>query len=280
MRNSCKVIIFVYVCLIYLSNALGLDADDREFGYSDYAAVLKSYVDDVGMVNYKKLKTNSEKLEAFVTSMRQLNPNSYKKWGDEEKISFWLNAYNALTLKVIVDNYPIKHSFFKSMYYPKNSIRQIPGVWDKITFNVMGKDLTLKHIEHEILRKKFDEPRIHVAMVCAAIGCPPLRNEPYIGKRLSEQLNDQCKKFIGNPEKVKLDHEKKKVYLSPIFKWFADDFVNKYASEKNIAKHKKKTSAALNFIATYLNEADRDYILRGRFEVKYLKYDWLLNEQK
>jgi len=144
----------------------------------------------------------------------------------------------------------------------------------------MGRDLTLGHMEHEILRKKFDEPRIHMAMVCAAMGCPLLLNKPYTGQRLNEQLNARTRQFLANSSKFNIDRNKDKLYLSPIFKWFADDFINNYTPEKNIPKHNKKASAVLNFVASYLKEADRDYILGGDFKVKYLKYDWSLNEQK
>ena len=144
----------------------------KDFSYADFDEVLKKYVDGAGMVNYKKLKAEPQRLEDFLTAMSKLDPNGCSKWNDREKIAFWLNAYNAFTLKAIIDNYPIKPDFFKSMYYPRNSIRQISGVWDKMTFKVMAKDYTLEHIEHKILRKEFDEPRIHKAMVCAAMGCP------------------------------------------------------------------------------------------------------------
>ena len=116
-----------------------------------------------------------------------------------------------------------------------------------------------------------------MAMVCAAMGCPPLCNEPYIGEKLDSQLDDQSRKFLDNPTKFKIDTNT--LGLSPILKWFSDDFVVKYGSEKNIAKHNKKTSAVLNFIATYRKGNERDYVLKGQFKIKYLKYDWSLNEQ-
>ncbi|MHC4215019.1 MAG: DUF547 domain-containing protein, partial [Planctomycetota bacterium] len=161
--------------------------DESGFKYVDYARVLKKYVDANGMVNYKGLKKDRGRLDAYVGSIASLKRKSYDKWNDKDKIAFWLNAYNGFTLKSIIDNYPIKSSFWRSRVYPKNSIRQIKGVWTSLKFDVMGSKLSLKHIEHEILRKKFNEPRIHVAMVCAAMGCPPLRNEPYEGKKLDKQ---------------------------------------------------------------------------------------------
>jgi hypothetical protein len=262
------------------AGVLAVEETKRVFSYDDYAAVLKDHVDDNGMVNYKKLKATPQKLNALITAMSKVDQKSYERWNKEEKIALWINAYNALTLKAIVDNYPIKSSFFRSRIYPKNSIRQIPGVWSKIKFNVMGQDLTLGHIEHEILRKKFNEPRIHTAMVCAAMGCPPLLNKPYIAQRLNEQLDERTRRFITNPTKFRIDRNTGVVYLSPIFKWFKGDFVNKYALDKNISKHGKEVSSVLNFIAGHLEKPDRDYLLAGNFKIKYLKYDWSLNEQQ
>jgi hypothetical protein len=259
---------------------LAVEETKRVFSYDDYAAVLKDHVDDKGMVNYKKLKAAPQRLNALITAMSKVQPNSYDRWNKEEKIALWLNAYNAFTLKALINNYPIKSSFFRSRIYPKNSIRQIPGVWSKIKFNVMGRDLTLDHIEHEILRKKFDEPRIHMAMVCAAMGCPPLLNKPYIAQRLSEQLDERIRRFLANPAKFRIDRNTGVVYLSPIFKWFKGDFVNKYAPDKNISRYGKEVSAVLNFIAGHLEQPDRKYLLAGDFKVKYLKYDWSLNEQQ
>jgi len=102
------------------------------FDYVDYAGVLKTFVDKKAMVNYRGLKAQSQQLEAYVSAFGRLDRSRYEEWSEKDQIAFWLNAYNGLTLKVIIDNYPIKSSFFKSRIYPKNSIRQISGVWDKI----------------------------------------------------------------------------------------------------------------------------------------------------
>ncbi len=272
----------LFVCALVLTADVALMAEEkrRAFSYSDYADVLKNYVDDAGMVNYKKLKARPEKLEAFIAAMSRLDTSSYDRWKEKEQIAFWLNAYNALTLKAIIDNYPIKSSFFRSRVWPKNSILQIPGVWDKITFRVTGQNLTLGHIEDKILRVKFDEPRIHMALVCAAMGCPPLRNEPYTGEKLDEQLDDQTRRFLTNPAKFKIERGNNTLHLSSIFDWFAGDFVKKHSPASNIGKHKEKASAVLNFIAPHLGEAHKDYVLAGKFKIKHVKYDWSLNEQR
>ena len=253
--------------------------NEQVFDYSDYDAVLKQFVNENAMVNYGKLKARRRQLDAFVSSLGKLSRETYETWNEKQKITFWLNAYNGLTLKVIIDNYPIKSSWLKSRIWPKNSIRQISGVWDEITFDVMGRKLTLGHIEHKILREKFDEPRIHAALVCAAMGCPPLRREPYTGDKLDEQLDDQTRQFLSNPAKFKIDSNKDTLHLSEIFKWFGKDFVNKYGPERNIGRHGKETSAVLNFIAQYLDDFQKKYVLSGNVKIKYIDYDWSLNEQ-
>ena len=260
------------------STASRADANDGEFGYDDYAVVLKGYVNDEGRVNYKQLKARREKLDAFIRTISKLDTDIYEKRSQTQKIAFWINAYNALTLRVIIDNYPIRSSFFRSMSYPRNSIRQIKGVWDKKKFKVMGKDMTLNDIEHKILRKEFNEPRIHIALVCAAIGCPKLRNEPYLAENLEEQFTDQMHFFLADAKKFRIDRRANRVYLSPIFKWFGDDFVSKYGLERKIRKLSRNETAVINFISRYPEKDDTDYLMSGGFEINYLKYDWVLNE--
>lgn len=251
-----------------------------EISFEDYAAILTSYIDDHGMVDYKGLKTNRKRVDNFISSLSHLDPKIHDGGNDKEKIAFWINAYNALTLKAIIDQYPIEASLLKSFVYPKNSIRQIPGVWDKLAFSVMGSDTTLDGIEHETLRAKFNEPRIHVALVCAAMGCPPLRNEPYTGAKLDAQMDDQVVKFLKNPEKFGIGRNNQKVYLSPILDWFGQDFVKTYGTDKDYSGFSGKERAVLNFVSPYLEPADIAYLLKVGFSIEYLKYDWSLNEKK
>ncbi len=170
---------FAFIVFLLFSLSNHLECEESYFSYEDYSVILANYVDGEGRVDYKKLKKNETKLMAFIHSLESLEPDVYRSWHKEEKIAFWINAYNALTLEAIVKNYPIKSSFFKSLRFPKNSIRQIPGVWNTMTFTVMEEEVTLDFIEHQVLRKEFQEPRIHLALVCTARGCPPLRKEPY-----------------------------------------------------------------------------------------------------
>lgn len=284
MASDSRQLGFAVVLLVVFScfqpAGYGQGQGGHAFDYTDYAEVLRTYVDDRGMVNYRQLKAKPGSLRSYVKALAALPRARYQAWDDSAKIAFWLNAYNGLTLQTIIDNYPIKASFFRSRIYPKNSIRQIPGVWDKTKFTVMGRKVTLGHIEHKILRVEFDEPRIHMAMVCAALGCPLLRNEPFLGSRLDEQLDDQTRNFLANRRKFRLDRGRRTIFLSPIFKWFGKDFVKTYAPTRHLGRHDRKGSAVLNFIAVYLEGADQRDVRRGDFKVKYLDYDWSLNERK
>jgi hypothetical protein len=258
--------------------ALAGAAQAQSFSYGDYADALKTYVNDQGMVNYAQLKEHSEKLDSFLGSLAGLNRETYDGWTEPAKIAFWLNAYNACTLKAIIDHYPIQSSFFAGLRFPKNSIRQISGVWDKLKFPVMGRPMTLDGIEHGVLRKEFHEPRIHMALVCAAMGCPPLRNEPYMGDRLGDQLDDQARRFLSNPLKFRIDAQAGTVYLSPIFKWFGEDFVARYGVEQGYGDHSAVQRAVLHFIGEHLHKEDAERLYSGDYSISYLDYDWSLNE--
>lgn len=253
---------------------------EKGFSYVDYMAVLQGFVDEDGMVDYKGLKANRGRLDAFVRSIGSVRRDEYEEWSDREQIAFWINAYNGLTLQAIIDNYPIEPSFFASLRFPDNSIRQIPGVWDDIEFRVMGGKMTLEDIEHGTLRKYFNEPRIHMALVCAAMGCPPLLNEPYEADKLDEQFSSRARRFLGNAEKFRIDRRKGEVYLSPIFDWFGKDFLRTYGTDTQFKGHGKAERAVLNYVSQYLEDRDRRHLETADYDVKYLDYDWSLNEQK
>ena len=249
------------------------------FSYHEYGTILAEFVDKKGLVDYRGLKQNRSTLDNFSLSLERVGPESYAGWKGEEQIALWINAYNALTLKAIVDHYPIESSFLASLRFPENSIRQIAGVWDKLLFSVMSEKVTLDQIEHRILRPRFKEPRIHVALVCAARGCPPLRDEPFIGSRLDAQLDDQSRRFLADPKKFLIDRDRGRVFLSPILDWYGKDFLPQYATEKGFSGHDRVKRATLNFVAGYVDPDDRAYLETGDYKVEYLDYDWSLNER-
>jgi hypothetical protein len=253
--------------------------DVNPLAYKNYAKALKEYVNQKGMVNYKRLKASPGDLEAFLERVAKVDEKTYKGWSRKGRIAFWINAYNAITLKAIIDHYPIKPGGILAKRFPKNSIRQIPGVWDKLKFTVKGREMTLEHLEHKMLRARFNEPRIHVALVCAAKGCPVLRNEPFITSRLDKQLNDQTRRFLKNLTKFRIDRDKSQVHLSPIFKWFGADFVKTFGTDQKFTAHGKSTRAVLNFVSKHLDKKDAEHLAGAEYKIRYLNYDWSLNEQ-
>ncbi|MEL7037998.1 MAG: DUF547 domain-containing protein [Cyanobacteria bacterium J06592_8] len=238
----------------------------KPFSYESYDQVLSTYVDQDGQVDYKALKENRQKLDEFNASLGTLPPEQFESWTEKDKIAFWINIYNSLTLQAIIENYPTK------------SIRNIPGVWKRLRFNVMGNNLTLDEIEHKILRVEFNEPRIHMGLVCASIGCPILIQEAYTGEKLDQQLDQQTEAFLALQRNFVIDKQENRVYLSSIFKWFGDDFIPTYKASEQFAGNEKER-AVLNFVSQYLDSSDQEYLVNGKYQVRYLDYDWSLNSQ-
>lgn len=248
--------------VVYADAPTDSDANIDSLEYAKYAAALKQ-LDDQGLVNNKKLKEQPECLGTFITQIAQLDGKNFAKWQKDDQIAFWINAYNGLTLKAIVAHYPIKSSLLGAGF-PKNSLQKIKGVWDKLKFNVMGKEVTLNDIEHEILRKKHNTPKIHMTLVCAALSCPPLLNKPFIGETLTTQFSSQTKTFLVTEGKFKIGRREKTVCFSKIFDWFGDDFVKNYTSAEGFEDQNKKMKASLHF-----SNGDAEFLKSARYKVKF-----------
>lgn len=250
-----------------LDNKAKKVAASKPLTYQDYGNVLQTYVTDQGLVDYTGLQANRSQLDQFNQSLGEVTPETYESWNEAEQIAFLINAYNAFTLQSIIDEEPIK-----------DSIRDISGVWNRRKFVLAGSEKTLDNIEHDILRKDFNEPRIHVALVCAAISCPPLRNEPYTAQDLDAQLNDQTVKFASSPHGFSLDRTDKRVYLSSIFKWYGQDFEQTYGTKTKYNGNDKQR-AVLNYFSPVLDSESQKFLEQEDYKVKYLDYDWSLNKQ-
>ena len=251
----------------------GLDATaiavqgSGKFDNQTYEQVLNTYVDDQGMVNYAQLQKNPQALDQYLQAIATVPQAAYEQFSEPDKIAFLINAYNALTLKSIIDQTPLKAS-----------IKDIPGVWKWRKHPVAGQSLTLDQIEHEILRQQFNQPRIHAALVCAANSCPPLRQEPYNGDRLDGQLHDQTERFLNHPQGFRIDEANKKVYLSSIFQWFGQDWQKSYQPQQGFQGNDQE-KAVLNFISNFLSPPEQDFLQNGDYQVQYFDYDWSLNKQ-
>lgn len=256
--------------------------DSFDHSYATYNSLLNRYVINA-RVNYEGFIASRAEFETFLRTLGSVEENDFESWTEEQRLAFWINAYNAFTIKAIIDHYPIKRSFtlVGIFYAPSDSILQIKGVWTKLQFRALGNMVTLGEIEHETLRKKFNEPRIHMAINCASISCPDLRNEAYTPEKLEEQLADASINFVNNPDKgVYVNEQSGKVKLSKIFKWFGDDFINNYGSKKLFNNYSLKENAVLNFTSDYIeSEEVKEYLMNNKLKIGYLGYDWHLNEQ-
>ena len=250
--------------------------------HDKFAEVLKTFVDDKGMVDYKTLRRKRTKLKALLQEFDNLDANEYRTWPKEDKIAFWLNAYNIQMLKIITDNYPIQSSRILRLYpgWGPNSILHIKGVWTNYKFLVMDEEFTLAEIDKRFFRKEFDDPRIFFAVCNAGLSSPPLRNEPYYGYKLDEQLDDQAKRFLSSPMAFMIDKEKRSVYLSSLFQSssYGKEFISKFAIDKKFKEQEPTTRAVLNFITNYVSRDKVSFLEVGNYSVKFMKYDWTIND--
>ena len=245
--------------------------------------ILSNFVNDKGMVDYKTLKRKKPQLKQLLDEFAKLDPNKYSSWPKEDKIAFWINACNIKMLKIIVDNYPIESSRILRIFWHPNSIRHIDrniGGISRQKFIVMDEEFTLAEVERRFFRKEFDEPRVFFAISHASLSSPPLRNEPYYGHKLIQQLNDQAKRFLSSPQGSRIDREKQTVYLSAIFQstWYGKEFISKYGTDKKFKDQQPAVRAVLNFLTNYISKQDVSFLELKNYSVEYIKYDWRLNE--
>ena len=251
-----KSFLLSLMLLFYLSSGpIGLVASSWSYSTVDnsiWTSLLETYVKN-GVVNYQGFKTDEEILNRYLKVLEKIDPAMLSP---NEQFAFYVNAYNAWTIKLILRGYPgiksIKDlgSFFKAP-------------WEKKICRIDGAIITLDDIEHKILRARFKDPRVHFAVNCASRSCPPLIPEPYQGKDLDTQLDNSARSFINNPLKNRIESET--LYVSRIFKWFPKDFKND----------------VVGFVLKY---ADGDFkkeliAKKGKLKIKYLKYDWSLNNK-
>lgn len=210
--------------------------------HSLWTTALKEYVDEEGKVNYSDWKKDTKLLDDYISSLEENPPAEY--WTKNDSLAYFINAYNAVTVKLILD------------YYPLKSIRKLVTPWRFKRFKLNDKKISLNHIEHQILRK-MKEPRIHFAINCASVSCPKLRNRAYYAHSMEQQLEEVTKGFINDPKRNQLNQQE--MVISRIFQWFGGDFGS---------KKERRT-----FIRKYANQP-----IDINAKIRFLNYDWQLNE--
>jgi hypothetical protein len=250
--------------------------------HDKFAVLLRDFVDGKGMVDYTTLRRKRLTLKALLREFENLDPREYRTWSKEDKIAFWLNAYNIQMLKIITYNYPIQSRRHLRLYpgWGPNSILHIKGMWTDYKFLVMDEEFTLSEIDKRFFRKEFDDPRIFFAVSNGSMSSPPLRNEPYYGHRLDEQLDDQVRRFLSSPLAFRIDKRKRRVYLSSIFQIssYGKEFIGKFAIDRKFKGQSPTTRAVLNFIANYVSANKVSFLEVGNYSVKYIKHDWTIND--
>ena len=216
-------------------------------------------------VDYRGLAGESAELDRYLAALHAVGPDDLGAWDPDQRHAFWINVYNAHILRLIVDH----------VDEPPASIRDLGGavvnrIWDQPLIPMAdlhptgaGRDLSFSEVEHEILRPRFEDARVHAAINCASTSCPPLLAEAYRAEVLDEQLDRAMAGFVADPTRNRLDAAAGRLELSAIFDWFAEDFVRDAGSVRE-------------YVARYAPLADADWILDAK--VSYLDYDWSLND--
>ena len=249
-----------------------MGANVVSFVYSFYATTLQSYVDDRGMVDYRKLKSAGVELRAFIQELAKMSPENHPEIFPtrETRLAYWINAYNAFVLKGVMDSYPTRSVRSSKTLYGYLFFR-------RLKFETGGRKYTLNHIENEIIRKQYQDPLVHFALVSASMGCARLSRDPFLPEHLQDQLNAAARMFIGDNRNVRVDPAAGKILLSKLFapSWYEGDFLYWYSVHFPGSK-----PSIQDYLKLYLSP-DRKRLLEANPLLKreYIDYDWSLNDQ-
>lgn len=247
------------VLTAFFANALPLGAAPSGFDHQHtlWGRVLRGFVRDA-RVDYAELKARPADLDAYLGALAAIAPEEFNRWTRDQRLATLLNLYNAQTLRLIADHHPV--ASIKSIGLLSGS------AWKMKVVRFGSRTMSLDDLEHGLLRKEYQEPRVHFALVCGARGCPPLRGEPYVAERLDHQLNDQGRLFLADTTRNRLDPGTRTLWLSPIFDWFKSDFTT-------------EGGTLPGFVARFLPESARDQLATLKDpRIRFTEYDWGLNE--
>ncbi|MFT4790381.1 MAG: hypothetical protein ACI95X_003228, partial [Paraglaciecola sp.] len=221
--------------------------------------------------DYGLLSKQPDKLNEYLTTLSLVKQNEYQLWTADEQLSFLINAYNGFTLQLINQNYAKFQSGKVESIKDLGSFFSSP--WKKSFFTLLDEKHSLDDIEHNMIRIWFERPRIHAALVCAAVSCPPLRNQAFIADKLEHQLDDQMRQFLSDEQRNTLNLDDNRLQLSAIFKWYGEDF----------EKGQQGFNSLKDLIKVYQEDMADDplqltWLQKQNFSIRYLDYDWRLND--
>jgi hypothetical protein len=252
--------------------AAPLSAQETASRMAAYDLVLDTYVRD-GYVYYRTLKSDRRGLDEYVNSLATADVDGR---GNNEQIAFWLNTYNALVLRTVIDHYPAPR---RSTDYPQRSIRQTPGAFERLTHRVAGRTLTLDQIEQTVL-SKFGDSRLYFAISRGAVAGGRLRSESFTAARLEQQLAEVASECVTRAECIQIDNGANKLTASSIFSWHEKAFVAEYAEKADpmFAARSPIERAILAFVRPKLLQTERDFLEKNTFQLAYRPFDWSLND--
>jgi len=233
---------------------------------------LDQYVRD-GYVYYRALRSERSRFDTYVNSLADVEVGSLPR---DDQLAFWLNAYNALVLRTVIDHYPIQG---RSPDYPPKSIRQIPGAFERLTHRVAGRTLTLDQIEQTVL-PSFHDPRVYLALGRGSVGGGRLRSEAFSPERLEAQLTEVANECAGRSECIQIDRQNNRVVVSAIFSWREQEFAAAYggSAPAAVANRSPIERAVLGLVEPKLLTTEREFLEKNQFQVSYKPFDWLLND--
>jgi hypothetical protein len=228
-----------------------------------------------GLVYYRALRSERGQLDRYIASLN-VTPAAYGAWSRNEKVAFWLNAYNAIVLRTVINAYPIQG---KAGTYPAGSIRQIPGAFEGVKHRLAGRTLTLDEIEKTVL-PEFKEPRVYLALGRGAVGSGRLRSEAYTGAKLEPQLRAVQAEFVDDRSMLRIDRLTGRMTVTPIISWREAEFVAAYdkGAEGLYAQRSAVERAVIAFIAPHVFRLEREFIEKNAFQIAFHDFDWRLND--
>ncbi|HPF37899.1 MAG TPA: DUF547 domain-containing protein [Phycisphaerae bacterium] len=272
-KIAALTVVLVAAGVVVAQQLLMVQADGHEvatISHANWDGALQTHVNDEGRVDYAGISRDA-RFTKYLTQLKETKAAALPNIND--RLAFWINAYNALTIRVVLDTLPEDKTAWPEYQIIEQKIDG-KSVWKGRSFDVGGERRTLDEIEHEILRKRegLRDPRIHVALVCAARGCPRLWNRAFTGGKVREQLADAMRRFVNDPRQVSWDMSAKTIRASRILEWYGGDF-----TDPKFAPH---ATTIGRFLADYADDAAwaarlRDF--RGKFA--FYDYDWRLNVQ-
>lgn len=256
-----------------LALVAGLPCLAFDHSHKEFSRDLRAFVQG-GRVRYRKWKENDDGLSRYMAALAGVSAAEFDRFSESQKKAFWINAYNAITIRLVLDHYPING---KDPAYPANSLRQIPNVWEDYSFKVAGRDVTLEALEHNVLRQ-FNDPRLHFAVVCAAMGAPLLKDSAYVAETLEADLEAAARLFFANPANVDYDPARGEIRVSRLFFWFPLDFASAAGINMSSFPPPKDEDIVLAYVLSRADESVRRSFQGKQARVSFKKFDWALND--